>query len=184
MPVISSRESNSVPPELKVGRRQVWSEITVVSVCDNFLWNIQQGAESSDEDEEHRALMIKPGSAEKEDKENEAFFKRVRFDIGLPIIIKQNFVTVQDTQSWCFVQVCKNSFLSLLLNINFFCVCVYVGVVLFDEDKCQMLCWSWSVLRLCDEFKQLMWILPLLQFGNECLNFSTSTGARSSRRTW
>lgn len=43
--------------------------------------------------------MIKPGSAEKEDKENEAFFKRVRFYIGLPIIIKQNFVTVQDTQS-------------------------------------------------------------------------------------
>ncbi|KAG5262598.1 hypothetical protein AALO_G00276800 [Alosa alosa] len=37
-----------------------------------------QGAESSDEDEEHRALMIKPGSAEKEEKENEAFFKKVQ----------------------------------------------------------------------------------------------------------
>ncbi|XP_031417401.1 syntaxin-4 [Clupea harengus] len=36
-----------------------------------------QGAESSDEDEE-RTLMIKPGSAEKEEKENEAFFKKVQ----------------------------------------------------------------------------------------------------------
>ncbi|KAL2078089.1 hypothetical protein ACEWY4_025774 [Coilia grayii] len=37
-----------------------------------------QGAESSDEEEENRALMVKPGSAEKEDKENEAFFKKVQ----------------------------------------------------------------------------------------------------------
>ncbi|XP_063077776.1 syntaxin-4 [Engraulis encrasicolus] len=35
-------------------------------------------AESSDEEDEQRSLMVKPGSAEKEDKENEAFFRKVQ----------------------------------------------------------------------------------------------------------
>lgn len=40
-----------------------------------------QKAEASDDDEEGKALMIKPGTTSgKEEKENDAFFKKVRPD--------------------------------------------------------------------------------------------------------
>lgn len=41
--------------------------------------------------------MIKPGSAEKEEKENEAFFKKVRLDIKH--LEKKESKTAQDTQT-------------------------------------------------------------------------------------
>lgn len=41
---------------------------------------LQQNAETSDEDEEGKALMIKSGtSSVKEEKENESFLKKVEF---------------------------------------------------------------------------------------------------------
>lgn len=46
----------------------------------SFLSTRLQNAEASDEDEEGTALVITPGpSSAKEEKENEAFFKKVEF---------------------------------------------------------------------------------------------------------
>lgn len=51
-----------------------------------FLWTRLQNAEASDEDEEGTALVITPGpSSAREEKENEAFFRKVQFYINPPI---------------------------------------------------------------------------------------------------
>lgn len=51
-------------------------------MCPFFPYSLSlthQTAEASDEDEEGRALMVKPGiSTVKEEKENDAFFKKVK----------------------------------------------------------------------------------------------------------
>lgn len=60
------------------GKQHILSEL--LCLCGSVLLHLQK-AEASDDDEEGKALMIKPGtSSAKDDKENDAFFKKVRPD--------------------------------------------------------------------------------------------------------
>jgi len=55
-----------------------------------FLSIWVQNADASDEDEEGKPLMIKPGtSLVKEDKENDAFFKKVMFVLKMILMNMQ-----------------------------------------------------------------------------------------------
>lgn len=62
--------------------------VYILFICD------LQTAEASDEEEEGKALMIKPGtSSAKEEKDNEAFFKKVEF------VLIRILITLQITWS-------------------------------------------------------------------------------------
>lgn len=66
-----------------------------------------QNAEASDDDEEGKALMTKPGpSSAKEEKENEVFFKKVDF---IPTCILMNMhINGYITFAWKFRSICTS----------------------------------------------------------------------------